>query len=142
MWWFLGCLLCILVTSLARVSCGIFLLLHFFSQQFSNFRISAKKAPFDFFAQIIILRVWKKMSTVLEQDHFYSDFLLSQTTVSTNFNHLEDEARHSLDRRECSYTWYAALVTFIYHECSTERLGSNFHHMLNLLKVLIAHFAH
>ena len=83
-----------------------------------------------------------RTSTVLEQDHFYSDFLLSQTTVSTNFNHLEDEARHSLDRRECSYTWYAALVTFIYHECSTERLGSNFHHMLNLLKVLIAHFAH
>ena len=80
-------------------------------------------------------------STVLEQDHFYSDFLLSQTTVSTNFNHLEDEARHSLDRSECSYTWYAALVTFIYHECSTERLGSNFHHMLNLLKVLIAHCA-
>ena len=82
-----------------------------------------------------------RASTVLEQDHFYSDFLLSQTTVSTNFNHLEDEARHSLDRRECSYTWYAALVTFIYHECSTERLGSNFHHMLNLLKVLIAHCA-
>ena len=42
------------------------------------------------------------MSTVLEQDHFYSDFLLSQTTVSTNFNYLEDEARRSMDRREYS----------------------------------------
>ena len=41
-------------------------------------------------------------STVLEQDHFYSDFLLSQTTVSTNFNHFEDEARHLVDRNEYS----------------------------------------
>ena len=41
------------------------------------------------------------MSTVLEQDHFYSDFLISQTTVSTNFNHLDDESKHLLDRNEC-----------------------------------------
>ena len=62
-----------------------------------------------------------KASTVLERDHFYSDFLISQTTVSTNFNHLEDEARHLVDRREYSCLWRAVLVTFNYHRCSTER---------------------
>ena len=52
-------------------------------------------------------------STVLEQDHFYSDFLLSQTTVSTNFNHFEDEARHLMDRNEYSHLWCAVLVTLL-----------------------------
>ena len=61
---------------------------------------------------VTILERTIRASTVLEQDHFYSDFLLSQTTVSTNFNHLEDEARHSLDRREYSCLWHAVLVTF------------------------------
>ena len=51
---------------------------------------------------VTILERTIRASTVLEQDHFYSDFLLSQTTVSTNFNHFEDEARHLVDRNEYS----------------------------------------
>ena len=34
----------------------------------------------------------RSSSTVLEQDHFYSDFLLSQTTVPTNSHNLDDVA--------------------------------------------------
>ena len=52
-----------------------------------------------------------KASTVLERDHFYSDFLISQTTVSTNFNHLDDESKRPLDRNECPRFWRATLVT-------------------------------
>jgi hypothetical protein len=52
-----------------------------------------------------------KASTVLERDHFYSDFLISQTTVSTNFNHLDDESKRPLDRNECPRPWRATLVT-------------------------------
>ena len=51
------------------------------------------------------------LSTVLERDHFYSDFLISQTTVSTNFNHLDDESKRPLDRNECPRFWRATLVT-------------------------------
>ena len=51
------------------------------------------------------------LSTVLAQDHFYSDFLISQTTVSTNFNHLDDESKRPLDRNECPRLWRATLVT-------------------------------
>ena len=51
------------------------------------------------------------LSTVLERDHFYSDFLISQTTVSTNFNHLDDESKRPLDRNECPRASRATLVT-------------------------------
>ena len=33
------------------------------------------------------------MSTVLEQDHFYSEFLRSQVTVSTNSQNRDDELK-------------------------------------------------
>ena len=41
----------------------------------------------------------RKVSTVLEQDYFYSNFLLSHMTVTTNFNLLDDEVSRPLDRR-------------------------------------------
>ena len=81
-------------------------------------------------------------STVLEQDHFYSDFLLSQTTVSTNFNHFEDEARHLVDRNEYSRLWRAVLVTsFYYHGCSTEKRYNFLRHSSGKL-LSLTHWLH
>ena len=89
---------------------------------FSDFTARSRtQGCFRFEHEYVKSQTYWSSSTVLEQDHFYSDFLLSQTTVSTNFNHLEDEARHLVDRREYSCLWRAVLVTFNYHRCSTER---------------------
>ena len=53
------------------------------------------------------------MSTVLEQDHFYSDFLVSYLTVTTNSQKRDDEATRLLHGKAHPRTWCVAVLMTI-----------------------------
>ena len=106
--------------SLARVSCGIFLLLHFFWQQFSNFRISKKRLPSIFCAN--------NNSQGLEEDVdcTRTGSLLQWFPAFANdsfdkFQPPRGWAKKSSGQRECSYLCRQHWWLFYFHRFLTER---------------------